>query len=229
MQRKLALALALWLGLAAGCALRPSPTSNTVSTTDDLARSLLEAGVEVSEESRPGWSLLGQAGRVIQVDGAEIQVFEYRTVEERAAISGTISPDGSAAGGEEAPWPDRANLWATGRIIVVYAGTDGGTILLLSGLLGDSMTVKGSQPDEPYPPAVVEAIRVVAEKAGVPPQQIEVERFEEVDWPDSCLGLATADEMCAQVITPGYRVILNADGNRYEVHTDALGANVRAR
>jgi hypothetical protein len=33
--------------------------------------------------------------------------------------------------------------------------------------------------------------------------------------------------MCAQVLTPGYRVVLEVNGERYEYHTDEAGANIQ--
>ena len=41
-----------------------------------------------------------------------------------------------------------------------------------------------------------------------------------VEWPDACLGIAQRDVACAEVITPGYRIILEANGATYEYHTD---------
>ena len=40
-----------------------------------------------------------------------------------------------------------------------------------------------------------------------------------VEWSDSCMGLAKADEMCMQVITPGYRVTLSTPQGLYVFHT----------
>jgi hypothetical protein len=48
-----------------------------------------------------------------------------------------------------------------------------------------------------------------------------------VDWPDSCLGVYRTDEPCAEVITPGFRVLLSAQGHLYEFHTDFNGDNIR--
>jgi hypothetical protein len=43
---------------------------------------------------------------------------------------------------------------------------------------------------------------------------------EEVEWPDGCLGVAKPNQMCTQVIVPGYRVMLEVNGTQYEVRTD---------
>ncbi len=49
---------------------------------------------------------------------------------------------------------------------------------------------------------------------------IVVAHVEAVDWPDTSLGCQQPGMMYAQVIMPGYRVILVAGGQQYEYHTD---------
>jgi hypothetical protein len=49
---------------------------------------------------------------------------------------------------------------------------------------------------------------------------------DEMTWKDSCLGCAKTGEMCAQVLTPGYRVVLRVSDATYEYHTD-LGGTAR--
>ncbi|MEX2245251.1 MAG: hypothetical protein WEC75_01060 [Dehalococcoidia bacterium] len=50
-----------------------------------------------------------------------------------------------------------------------------------------------------------------------------VTEAERVEWPDACLGAAEAGEVCAEVITSGYRVVI---GNT-TYHTDLSGENIR--
>ncbi len=59
------------------------------------------------------------------------------------------------------------------------------------------------------------------------PDTIKLVSVEAVDWPDGCLGVQTPGMMCTMVITPGYRVILEAGGKQYEFHTSASGETVR--
>jgi hypothetical protein len=48
-----------------------------------------------------------------------------------------------------------------------------------------------------------------------------------VDWPDSCLGIALPGAACAQVVTPGYLIVLEANGKQFEYHTNADGSVIR--
>lgn len=68
------------------------------------------------------------------------------------------------------------------------------------------------------PQVVLDAL----DQAGAGAMLVEVEA---VDWPDACLGAARADEVCAQVVTPGYRIIIEtAGGERIEFHASRMGA-----
>jgi hypothetical protein len=80
---------------------------------------------------------------------------------------------------------------------------------------------EAAAPDGLAPETAQAAREAVAAAAGVSPGEVEITAAEQVQWPDACLGLAEPDEMCAQVITPGWRLELRAPDRRYVVHTDA--------
>ncbi|MXY93221.1 MAG: hypothetical protein F4Y42_07180 [Caldilineaceae bacterium SB0664_bin_27] len=48
---------------------------------------------------------------------------------------------------------------------------------------------------------------------------ITVLSTEEVEWSDSSLGCPDPDTMYAQVITPGYKIVLESGGNTFNYHT----------
>lgn len=75
--------------------------------------------------------------------------------------------------------------------------------------------------------SLIQAQAALAAHLGIAPEAVTLISSEPVEWPNACLGLARADEMCAQVITPGYRFVLEAAGQRYTLHTDATGNQVR--
>lgn len=76
------------------------------------------------------------------------------------------------------------------------------------------------------PGAVQAAVRALAERLGVPESVVAVASWEPVDWPDTSLGCPEPGKMYAQVITPGYQVILEVNGKRYVAHTDRAGRRV---
>ena len=77
-------------------------------------------------------------------------------------------------------------------------------------------------------PAVLAAIRSLASALGLPADQIKLISVEAVEWTDSCLGVSRPDASCLQVITPGYLVVLEANGQQYEYHTNQDGSIVLA-
>lgn len=62
---------------------------------------------------------------------------------------------------------------------------------------------------------------------GVALGDVQVISVEQTEFSDSCLGLGGPAEICAQVMTPGWLVMVDVAGQPYEVHTDAMGEQVR--
>lgn len=71
------------------------------------------------------------------------------------------------------------------------------------------------------PQPVQAAVADLAQRLGIGQDAVTVASFEEVTWPDAALGAPEPGRIYAQVQTPGYRVFLNAEGRRYEYHTDS--------
>ncbi len=77
------------------------------------------------------------------------------------------------------------------------------------------------------PAAALKARADLVGRLQVDPDTIKLVSVEAVDWPDGCLGVQTPGVMCTMVITPGYRVVLEAGGKQVEYHTNASGDVVR--
>ena len=56
---------------------------------------------------------------------------------------------------------------------------------------------------------------------------LSVTRLEPTRWPNGCLGLGAADEFCTQQIVPGYRIVVNIEGQPHEIRTNESGSQVR--
>ena len=67
------------------------------------------------------------------------------------------------------------------------------------------------------------AVADLAAKLSVDPATITVKAVEPIEWPDASLGCPQPGMMYAQVITPGYRIMLEIDGKSYEYHTGGGG------
>ncbi len=216
--------VAVFLLSACGPQMPPTPppvedVSSLFSTLEGAGARLREVGVEITP-------IEGAVSRVYSVNGEEILLYEFSSEQMREVYSQELveqtgeSTEFVLAG---------AKLWVAGKLLVIYEGTDGGTILLFSGLLGDPLITPEAAIDEPFPPAVVAAIYLVADDMGVDPSTVEVNAVAPVIWPDSCLMLPDTDEGCLEVETPGWRVVLEIYGETIEVHTDEYGKVVRWR
>lgn len=64
----------------------------------------------------------------------------------------------------------------------------------------------------------------LAARLGLPTDEIQVIEARAVTWPDSSLGCPEPGRMYLQVLTPGYRVILEARGERYAYHAGRGGS-----
>lgn len=65
--------------------------------------------------------------------------------------------------------------------------------------------------------------RVLAKETNFTLDQITLLDSEHADWNSACLGAAKPGEICAQVITPGFRITLDTPAGIYEIHTDETG------
>ena len=63
-------------------------------------------------------------------------------------------------------------------------------------------------------------------RLGIQPEQVDLLSAELTDWPNACIGIDQPDVACAEVITPGFKIILEHAGTQYEYHTDAAGTLV---
>ena len=61
----------------------------------------------------------------------------------------------------------------------------------------------------------------LVQTAGADSDEINLVSTEEVEWGDTSLGCPHPDEMYAQMITPGYFIVLESGGDTYDYHTGA--------
>lgn len=68
--------------------------------------------------------------------------------------------------------------------------------------------------------ALAAAINDLSQQINVPPDQISLVSIEAQEWSDASLGCPQEGFMYAQVITPGYLIVLETGGVEYEYHTN---------
>jgi hypothetical protein len=67
----------------------------------------------------------------------------------------------------------------------------------------------------------------ISETLGVAVENIQITKVEQMDWPNGCLGLPQGDEVCAEVITPGWLLTFNINGQEYRYRVDKTGTVIR--
>jgi hypothetical protein len=70
------------------------------------------------------------------------------------------------------------------------------------------------------------AITALSKTLSLPPGEIKLISTEAVNWPDGCLGVQRIGVMCTQAVVPGFKIVLDAAGKQFEVHTDEDGSSV---
>lgn len=210
------------------CGRTGAPQAQPYESIDGLLNALDDAGAEIVTV---GLALplfdVDSRGIILNGEKAELYEFESAGESERGAIHlQALLEDPGTNTASELP---SARIWSHDRLIVVYFGRDGGTILLLSGLLGDPLQKLGLASDEPYPPAVPAAILALAEANSEDPSLVKVLSYTFVEWSDGCLEYPHPGEDCTQALTSGWRILLKLGGQDVEIHSDEMGRNIRWR
>ena len=82
----------------------------------------------------------------------------------------------------------------------------------------------GTPSDALVPPGAEEVVERakedLAKHKGIDKEKIVVVEVDPVDWSDTSLGCPEPGMMYAQVITPGYKILLSYAGETYEYHSD---------
>jgi hypothetical protein len=83
------------------------------------------------------------------------------------------------------------------------------------------------QPSEASPAAAEQAaIQFVATNDNIPAGQITVVSVEPMTWTNGCMGVVIPGVLCTDVIVHGFIVILDANGQQFEIHTNQDGTSV---
>lgn len=84
-----------------------------------------------------------------------------------------------------------------------------------------------SSPDGGLTPVEYAVVRQLAGNLGLKINDISVVENKTTDFNDACLGISLKDFVCAQVITPGHIIVLDADSIQYEYHTNGDGSQIQ--
>jgi membrane protease subunit HflC len=88
--------------------------------------------------------------------------------------------------------------------------------------IGDAVLESSCQEVE----AVTAARVLLANELDTQPRALIIQSTDEIDWADASIGCPEAGTSYAQVITPGYLMVFEFEGETYTVHTSADGKQV---
>jgi hypothetical protein len=137
--------------MMSGCGNASTPVSPTASTeraiteptepviVEDqasLVAALQASGATVETGEPISQAFFSPEGSIIKVNGADVQVFEYESVEAMENEAAQVAPDGGSIGTSMVTWMDTPHFFKAGRIIVLYVGSDELVLRLLENALG---------------------------------------------------------------------------------------------
>lgn len=111
---------------------RPHPVTDYASVLDHLRA----AGVGAEPGEEVDQPFLAVKGKMIQVRGGDIQVFQYRDTAATEAQAAPISPDGATVGTTKLQWVGPPHFYKQGNLLVLYVGDDARVLQALESVLG---------------------------------------------------------------------------------------------
>ena len=82
----------------------------------------------------------------------------------------------------------------------------------------------GAQPKEALGAQAADAARaLLSSELGIAPAESSLVAVESLNWQDASMGCPQEGQLYAQVIVPGYRLLLEHNGTRFEFHTNLDG------
>ncbi|AFZ08898.1 hypothetical protein Osc7112_4606 [Oscillatoria nigro-viridis PCC 7112] len=105
------------------------------------------------------------------------------------------------------------------------------SVLALNTLIsepGNLAEATRQNPPNQVPATVAAAVRrELSDSTGIAADKLKVTESSGQSWPNTCLGLAKADEICGQMIVEGWRVVVSDGRQTWVYRTNARGNILR--
>ena len=199
------LVLAIWIFTA--CASQPRPTQQSLLPNDDSSST--ESPVQWTPAQQAAITVLSQS---LNLPAEQISMISTEAVDWRDGCMGI----------------QKIGMMCTQAIVPGYK-----IILEANGKQYEFHTNKNgsqvAQVGETAASGKVEemVIKQLVSNLGLQTSDVSVVSTSEVDFPDSCLGVAMNNVMCAQLVTPGQIIVLEAKGIQYEYHVTSDGSQIQ--
>lgn len=107
---------------------------------DKLAAAGASVQASLAEINQPFFT---PAGQLVRLNGADLQIFAYDSVEAADAEAALIAPDGGSVGTHMATWMASPHFFKSDQFIVLYVGDDAAVLSLLESALGPQVAGAG--------------------------------------------------------------------------------------
>jgi hypothetical protein len=136
-----------------GPAITPGePNPSAPLSVEDLAGRFSELGADVVVVGEDEATFFLPAPQLLTVNGQEVRVFAYESVEELKADAARISADAGMLDGTPVRWMEAPYFFARGTFLVLYVGVDADVIDVLYATLGTPIAGRGAPTDVVSPP-----------------------------------------------------------------------------
>jgi hypothetical protein len=115
----------------------PIVQSDPTESQASLMIELQQEGMQVELGDPVDQSFFSVQGKIIKVNGADLQVFEYKSVEAMEAEAALVSADGGSVGTSMMMWMATPYFFKSGRVLVLYVGDDTVVLAALQSVLGE--------------------------------------------------------------------------------------------
>ncbi len=145
----ISLVLVLVIVGVAGCTSEEPPVSHGGPITDyvSLIDNLRQAGATVEPAGELTQPFFSVNGRVIVVNGGDVQVFEYADAAAAEAEAALVSPDGSSVGTSMIGWVAPPHFYRAEKLIVLYVGDSETVTDVLESVLGQQFAGRSGGPE----------------------------------------------------------------------------------
>ena len=125
--------------LIAACAPQGDAPAEPAAVEDlgSLSKALRDAGATVESNETIQQEFFTVEGRILKVNGTDVQVFEYKSADTMEAEAALVAPDGGSVGTSMMMWMATPHFFKSGRMLVLYVGDDAAILDLLKPVLGD--------------------------------------------------------------------------------------------
>ncbi|MEE9248962.1 MAG: hypothetical protein V3U79_09730, partial [Dehalococcoidia bacterium] len=168
-------------------------------------------------------------GRLMGVNGSEVQVFEYPSMKEAQSEADQVALDGSSVGTAMVFWVAGPHFYMSGTLIVLYVGDDAALQTLLEEVLGPqfagrSLALPGHDPVSPE--ADLAARQELSVRLGVDPNEPRLMNSEQVEFRSGGLGCPEPGVAYPAIAPSGYRLVYEHEGLRYTYHVSSDGSRI---